>query len=195
MKKFDLRKAILENRATFFSSIGEEKQPDKSNKIKKSELKEMIKSALLDEINLNVTDENEGYDFLSEEWDEDYEKIGREVEYGINPYQDEETWSDFEDDEEVETMEEADKKDKEDIEDTEEIDIEDPMDGEDIEVTDTETSNEISPEVKSIQNSLTQAQSAAKKLGDQKLIDQIGNTITFFTRSHIASRKSNDYNF
>jgi hypothetical protein len=30
------------------------------------------------------------------------------------------------------------------------------------------------------------AQEAAKTLGDEKLTDQIGNTITYFTRSHVS---------
>ena len=33
---------------------------------------------------------------------------------------------------------------------------------------------------------LTKAQEEAEKLGDPKLLDQIGNTITFFTRKHIV---------
>ena len=33
---------------------------------------------------------------------------------------------------------------------------------------------------------LTKAQEEAEKLGDEKLMDQIGNTITYFTRAHIV---------
>jgi len=58
---------------------------------------------------------------------------------------------------------------------------------EDIEVTDTETTAEVDPNVKAVQDALTQAQAAAQKLGDSKLTDQIGNTITFFTRAHVVS--------
>ncbi len=32
------------------------------------------------------------------------------------------------------------------------------------------------------------AQAAAQKLGDKKLTDQIGNTITFFTRAHVVDK-------
>lgn len=37
-----------------------------------------------------------------------------------------------------------------------------------------------------IQDALTKAIEAAKNLGDEKLIQQLGNTITFFTRSHVV---------
>jgi hypothetical protein len=58
----------------------------------------------------------------------------------------------------------------------------------DTETTDVETTAEVNPNVKAVQDSLTQAQAAAQKLGDKKLIDQIGNTITFFTRTHVVEK-------
>ena len=50
------------------------------------------------------------------------------------------------------------------------------------------STSEVDPTVKAIQDALTQAQAAAQKLGDEKLTDQIGNTITFFTRTHVANK-------
>jgi hypothetical protein len=50
------------------------------------------------------------------------------------------------------------------------------------------STTEVNPDVKSVQDALTQAQAAAQKLGDPKLTDQIGNTITFFTRSHVVEK-------
>lgn len=92
-------------------------------------------------------------------------------------------------------LEEA-KKDKEEEEDIEIEDIEDIEDTEeveDIEVEDTEeeeisTPSEegISGDEKKVQDSLESALIAAKELGDEKLINQIGNSITFFTRSHVV---------
>lgn len=41
--------------------------------------------------------------------------------------------------------------------------------------------------VKTVQDGLNAVMTAAQKLGDEKLIDQIGNTITFFTRTHVAN--------
>ena len=58
----------------------------------------------------------------------------------------------------------------------------------DTETIDTTTTTEVNPDVKAVQDALTQAQAAAQKLGDAKLTDQIGNTITFFTRSHVVDK-------
>jgi len=53
---------------------------------------------------------------------------------------------------------------------------------------DVNTTVEVDPNVKAVQDALTQAQAAAQKLGDKKLTDQIGNTITFFTRTHVVEK-------
>jgi hypothetical protein len=58
----------------------------------------------------------------------------------------------------------------------------------DEETTADVTTVDVDPNVKAVQDALTQAQAAAEKLGDEKLTDQIGNTITFFTRSHIVDK-------
>jgi hypothetical protein len=50
------------------------------------------------------------------------------------------------------------------------------------------TTNEVDPNVKAVQDALTQAQAAAQQLGDKKLMNQIGNTITFFTRAHVVEK-------
>ena len=77
------------------------------------------------------------------------------------------------------------KKDKEEV-DTEEAT--DDITVDDTETIDTTTTTEVDPNVKEVQDALTQAQAAAQKLGDPKLTDQIGNTITFFTRAHIVEK-------
>lgn len=81
-----------------------------------------------------------------------------------------------------ENLDEA-KKDKEEDTDTD-VDMSDDEGN----VTANISTDEVDPEVKAVQDALTQAQFAAEKLGDEKLIDQIGNTITFFTRSHIVEK-------
>jgi hypothetical protein len=58
----------------------------------------------------------------------------------------------------------------------------------DTETIDTETTAEVDPNIEAIQDALTQAQAAAQKLGDEKLLNQIGNTITFFTRAHVVEK-------
>ena len=78
-------------------------------------------------------------------------------------------------------------------EEEEDIEIEDIEGVEDVEIEDTEeeeisTPSEegISGDEKKVQDSLESALIAAKELGDEKLINQIGNSITFFTRSHVV---------
>jgi len=48
----------------------------------------------------------------------------------------------------------------------------------------------LSPEEEIIQDSLKAAMDAANALGNQKLSDQIGNTITFFTREYVVGRNN-----
>ena len=64
------------------------------------------------------------------------------------------------------------------------IDIDDVSDKSEIEV-DSELAGE-SSDISAILGLLTKAQEEAKSLGDEKLMDQIGNTITFFTRKHVV---------
>lgn len=87
---------------------------------------------------------------------------------------------------------------KKDTEVDKETDIEQDMDV-DMEIESPEIEGDenmepakVDPNIKSIQDALTQAQAAAKQLGDQKLTDQIGNTITFFTRQHISGTEVNE---
>jgi len=79
-----------------------------------------------------------------------------------------------------------------DVEDTEDvdIDIEKEVDVEDEEVeSDIEVKTSIpgeSADEDAVLGLLTKAQEEAEKMGDEKLLDQIGNTITYFTRAHIV---------
>jgi len=72
----------------------------------------------------------------------------------------------------------------------EEVDAEatDEVTPEETETTVDVATDEVNPDVKAVQDALTQAQAAAQKLGDPKLTDQIGNTITFFTRAHVVEK-------
>lgn len=65
--------------------------------------------------------------------------------------------------------------------------------GEDEEVNfdDEEGGEEATGDVKGLQDSLEAALEAAKQMGDEKLVDQIGNTITFFTRTHVVKERQN----
>ena len=89
-------------------------------------------------------------------------------------------------------VDEAKKVDVEDNEDID-IDIEDEVNIDDesskseIEV-DSELAGEDS-EISAVLGLLTKAQEQAKSLGDEKLMDQIGNTITYYTRAHVVAEE------
>ena len=57
-----------------------------------------------------------------------------------------------------------------------------------IEVVDDE-GIQLSPEEQEVQNALEKALDAAKKINNPKLVTQIGNTITYFTRSEIIKEE------
>jgi len=125
-------------------SIEENIKGIKTNKMKKSELKEMIKTAMM----------AEGGNYY-----EDSMKEAEDVE--------------VEDDENVDIDIEKDVK----IDDEEsevDVDITAELPGEDGATT----------EVLAL---LMKAQQEASDMGDEKLMDQIGNTITYFTRAHVAN--------
>ena len=185
--------------------IDENKKP---NKMKKSELKEMIKAAMLAEYekDVNVTDENpeSEEDFLAETQNPEVlamvelimDALGPErfLDELISAMDTSEAMANLKHiiqmwdldgglyeakDEEVD-VEAAAEETETDSEETTDV----AVDSE--ETIDTETTTEVDPNVKATQDALTQAIEAAKKLGDKKLEAQIGNTITFFTRSHVV---------
>ena len=88
-----------------------------------------------------------------------------------------------------------------DVEDTENVDVDtetdiDVKDEESVEVDDESSEVEtdidvkmpgnVNKDVELVQGLLTKAQQTAEKIGDEKLLSQIGNTITYFTRTHIV---------
>ena len=241
MKKFDLKKAILENKATFHSSLSENestyegkkskkyykdaeaddaehikalekdmKDDKKSSKMTKSKLKAKIKEMVLSEMTLDVDKMEDApeseVDFL-EELEEmlnegspmndprtaqiiqmlnDMEVDGETMEYILRQVGMDDQMSNQLVNYPAEyaaSLNEADETEK----DTAEVDTTD-VTVDDTETTDVETTAEVDPNVKAVQDSLTQAQAAAQALGDKKLIDQIGNTITFFTRAHVVEK-------
>jgi hypothetical protein len=86
-----------------------------------------------------------------------------------------------------------DEAEKVDVEDNEEVDVDIEkdveVDDESVE-TDIDVKGSMPGEGKdeiAVQSLLMKAQEEAEKLGDEKLTDQIGNTITYFTRAHVAT--------
>lgn len=126
--------------------------------MKKSELKEIIKSAFLAEV-----------DDLQEKYDDVQEAENVDV-------TDEEN-VDVTDEENVDVDVEKD------------VEVDDKSTEADIEVK-ASVSGE-SEDVEAVQGLLTKAQSEAEKLGDEKLLAQIGNTITYFTRKHVVAVDEN----
>ena len=146
----------------------EEVKEIKSNKMKKSELKEMIKMAMLEDARTDA--EQEGYKDGFEDAKDDIEDKLKDMKVS-----------------EAEDVE---------VEDNENIDVDIEKD---IEVDDKESEVDVdikasmpgeSEDVEEVQALLMKAQEAAEALGDEKLTDQIGNTITYFTRSHVARNVS-----
>ena len=133
----------------------EEVKEIKSNKMKKSELKEMIKAAMSE--NARTDAEEEGYlDGMRDEKEDMKEAEDVEVEDNEN--------IDVDIEKDIEVDDESSEVD---------VDIKASMPGE-------------SKDVEEVQALLMKAQEAAEALGDDKLQDQIGNTITYFTRAHVA---------
>ena len=148
--------------------LNEEKENKPSNKMKKSELKEMIKMAMLEDARTDA--EQEGYKDGFEDAKDDIEDKLKDMKVS-----------------EAEDVE---------VEDNENIDVDIEKD---IEVDDKESEVDVdikasmpgeSEDVEEVQALLMKAQEAAEALGDEKLTDQIGNTITYFTRSHVARNVS-----
>lgn len=148
-----------------------EKKP--SNKMKKSELKEMIKMAMLEDARTDA--EQEGYKDGFEDAKDDIEDELKKMKV-----------SEADEDVDVEKDVDVDVKDDENVD----VDIE-----KDIEVDDEETEADIdvkasvsgeSKDVEAVQGLLTKALEMSQALGDEKLEDQIGNTITYFTRAHVS---------
>jgi hypothetical protein len=54
---------------------------------------------------------------------------------------------------------------------------------------DTSAEIDIDPKVKAIQDSLSKALANAKALGDEKLVNQIGNTITMLVRTQVVGQQ------
>ena len=123
--------------------------------MKKSELKEIIKTAFLAE----ADELNEKYDDVKEQ-------------------------------EDVEVEDNVDVKDTENVD----VDVEKDVDVDDVsKESDIEVKSEVpgeSEDVAAVLGLLTKAQEKAEGMGDEKLLDQIGNTITYYTRAHVV--KSGD---
>ena len=98
----------------------------------------------------------------------------------------------YEEDDIKAEAEEVDVKDDVDVDvDVEDdIEIDDVSDKSEIEV-DSELAGE-SGDTAAVLGLLTKAQEKASDMGDEKLMDQIGNTITYYTRAHVVAEKQDE---
>ena len=212
-QKEEIAQVVLKDLQTnpgWKSNLKENKEVKLNTKMKKSELKDKIKEMILNEMNLDIDNMEDApeseVDFLAElegmlseespmndprtkqviQMLMDMDVDGETMEYILrqvgmedqmanqlvnNPAEYAASLGEAKGDEEV----------------TDDVTADD-VTVDDTETIDTETTTEVNPDVKAVQDALTQAQAAAQKLGDGKLTDQIGNTITFFTRAHVVEK-------
>jgi len=84
----------------------------------------------------------------------------------------------------------VDEKEKIDVDVEKDVDVDDVSKESDIEVK-SELPGE-DADVSAILGLLTKAQEKATDMGDEKLMDQIGNTITYYTRAHVVAEEMKD---
>ena len=121
--------------------------------------------------------------------DEDVEMS--EAMRGAPMYDEDDTMREQED-VDVEDDVDVDVDEKEDID----VDVEKDVDVDDVsKESDIEVKSELpgeSSDVSAILGLLTKAQERATDMGDEKLMDQIGNTITYYTRAHVVAEAKDE---
>tara|TARA_R110000796_G_scaffold84972_8_gene184799 strand:+ start:5705 stop:6334 length:630 start_codon:yes stop_codon:yes gene_type:complete len=160
--------------------------------MKKTELKELIKSSFLAEAEDSKKGNSEEQKRMEGAIKDDRDHI-KSLKKDIED--NEAKLAKLKKDFKKDVIKEADEVDVEDNEDID-VDIEDTVDIDDEETeSDIEVKTSVPGEdtdVEAVQGLLTKAQAEAEKLGDDKLLDQIGNTITYFTRAHVVGNTNED---
>jgi len=160
-----LQEEVKEKLLTESQEVSEEAP---SSKTTVSALKAQIKEMILDSLKEEPIDELfDDDDFWKSEKAKEQDKYG--IKPGEKPHVEE-----AEEDEEVEV----------DVEDEVDVEAEPEMEPE----MDAAPEAGLSKDEQEIQNSLKLAYDNAVAIGDDKLADQIGNSITFFTRTHVVER-------
>ncbi len=187
MKKSELKEII---KANFLSEAEDSKKGNKEEQKRmegairddRDHIKDLEKDIKDNEAKLAKLKKDEPKDVSEEMKKDDVDEAMR------NRYEDD-TMREAEEDD---TMREAEDVDvdvdeKEDID----VDVEKDIDIDDVsKESDIEVKSEIpgeSSDVSAILGLLTKAQEKAEGMGDEKLMDQIGNTITYYTRAHVVS--------
>lgn len=164
--------------------------------MKKSELKEMIKAAMVFEAEDSKKGNDEEQKRMEGAIRDDRDHI-KDLEKDIKDNEEKlaKLKKDFKDDVNEggkyyeDDMKEAEDVEVEDNEDVnvdidDEVDVDDESTTSDIDVTTTIPGE--SEDTEAVLGLLTKALDQAQEMGDEKLTDQIGNTITYFTRAHVA---------
>jgi DNA-binding phage protein len=171
---FDLKKFLTENKTI-----------EKSNPYLKEEMSDSEKEKVDREVDA-VRDDLDQISKLAKDAGEDAEDIKSALREKIR----EMVIAELEDTSLEEAKKDEEETPEEDVEAEEEVETE-----EDVDVTDEETTGEEGDEMNvpemegdegEILNHLMKALGMAKSAGDEKLIKQIGNTVTFLTRQYIS---------
>ena len=180
---FDLKKFLTENKTIEKSNpyLKEEmSDSEKEDKDIKSALREKIREMIISELSEEPISPEEEEDFINPGNTEEEEEERKKYldNFGMPPHM-------------TEAKKDEEETPEENVED-EEVDAEEEVD---VDVTDEETTSEEGDEINvpemegdegEILNHLMKALGMAKSAGDEKLIKQIGNTVTFLTRQYIS---------
>jgi hypothetical protein len=169
---------------------------NKNNKMKKSELKELIRTSLLEEMEYDgpstYTDKDLD-DLLSivlkyvEDPNDAEEEIAKFDAGGFDAMSDyvtanllrDKDYNDW-----YNKLHSIKEEEEEEVEVEDEVEVTaDEKEGIDVK---QDAESDLTGVVGDVQDNLEAALEAARKLGDEKLVDQIGNTLTFFTRTHVV---------
>jgi len=181
MKKSELKEIIkaeflTEKKDSKKGNEDEQKRMEGAIRDDRDHIKDLKKDIEDNEKKLAKLKKDYKKDVVKEEKDEDIDEAMR----GGSTYEEDDTMREAED-------VDVDVDEKDDIN----VDVEDDIDIDDVsKESDIEVKSELpgeSADVSAILGLLTKAQDKAEGMGDEKLMDQIGNTITYYTRTHVVA--------
>ena len=192
MKKSELKEII---KAEFLSEKEDSKKGNKEEQKRmegairddRDHIKDLEKDIADNEKKLAKLKKDEPKDVSEEMKKDDMDEAMR----GAPMYDEDDTMREQED-VDVEDDVDVDVDEKEDID----VDVEKDVDVDDVsKESDIEVKSELpgeSSDVSAILGLLTKAQERATDMGDEKLMDQIGNTITYYTRAHVVAEAKDE---
>ena len=181
MKKSELKEIIkaeflTEKKDSKKGNENEQKRMEGAIRDDRDHIKNLKKDIEANEKKLAKLKKDYKKDVVKEEMEDDMDEAMR----GASVYDEDDTMREAED-------VDVDVDEKEDIN----VDVEDDIDIDDVsDESDIEVKSELpgeSADVSAILGLLTKAQDKAEGMGDEKLMDQIGNTITYYTRTHVVA--------